>query len=190
MRGFTMRALAERARVDVVTLYNLIGSKQDILRLLMSENIQQFSQELGRSKADPLQMLFTAVSQLKTYYSREERYYRTALFEVYVNGGTDYPSLFRGPKWALWQDLVREAAERGYLSPDIDPDALSTHLASLLFAHILEWGAGDISLEEMEARTHYGFALSLQTAVNPPHKQKLRKLYLKAQTKLRRHHAK
>jgi hypothetical protein len=108
------------------------------------------------------------------------------LFAVYVDGGADYPSMFRGPKWTLWQELVREAAKQGFLSQSVSEDALSTHLASLLFAHILEWVAGDISLEEMELRTHYGFALSLHTVANPAHSQHLYDLYLKSQKQLKR----
>ena len=59
---FSMRALAERAGVSLVTPYNLFGSKQAIMFALLDEDISKFGAQLARSRKDPLDMLFQAVT--------------------------------------------------------------------------------------------------------------------------------
>jgi len=184
--GFSMRALAERAGLSLVTPYNLFGSKQAIMYALLDEDLQQYGAQLSRSRKDPLDQLFRAVTLGRVYFGRDQNYYKAVLFAVYTDGGPEYRSMFRGPRRALWGQLVENAVEGGYLESDTDAKAFSLNLAAIYFANILEWVAGEISLREMEARTLYGFALALHSMAGRGQKTRLHDEILKAQRRLKR----
>ncbi|MFT7653929.1 MAG: AcrR family transcriptional regulator [Limisphaerales bacterium] len=181
---FSMRVLAKRAGVSLVTLYNLFGSKQAIMYALLDEDIQQYGGQLSRSRLDPLAILFRAVTLGKTHFEREPDYYKAILFAVYSNGGTEFRTMFRGPRRELWRRLVAEAVEAQCLEEWVDCEAFSVHLATIYFANILEWVAGEISLKDVETRTHYGFALALLGVATQTHTDVLLERITKAQKKL------
>jgi len=184
--GFSMRALAQRAGLSLVTPYNLFGSKQAIMYALLDQDLLQFGQELSRSRQDPLGVLFRAVTLGMVYFSREPEFYRAVLFAVYTDGGTEYRSMFRGPRRAMWSQLVEDAVAGKFLRTDTDPEVFSTNLASIYFANILEWVAGETSLKEMEIRTHYGFGLALHGMARPGHRKRLEEEILRAQRRIKR----
>jgi hypothetical protein len=70
--------------------------------------------------------------------------------------------LFSGTSHALWRGLVERAIAAGHLSSDVEPNAFAITLGHLFFACLLEWVYGQLSMEELEIRVEYGFALSLQ----------------------------
>lgn len=182
--GFSMRALADRAEVSLVTPYNLFGSKRAIMNTLLDEDIRVYGDELSRSQQDPLEMFFRAVTLGRDHFDRQQNYYRAVLFAVYAEGGTEYRSMFRGPRRALWRRLVETAVAEGYLVAEVEADALAVQLAAIYFANILEWVVGEMSLEEMEQRTHYGFALALYAMATPEHASRMRERIFAAQRSL------
>jgi AcrR family transcriptional regulator len=184
--GFSMRALAQGAELSLVTPYNLFGSKQAIMYALLDEDLQQYGSELARSKKDPLDMLFRAVTLGKLYFSRDQEYYKAIFSSVYTDGGAEYRSMFRGPRRELWAQLVKDAVDERFLESETDPRAFALNLASIYFANILEWVAGEISLREMEVRTHYGFALALHSLAGRGYKGRLREEVRRAQRRIRR----
>ena len=182
--GFSMRALAARSDVSLVTPYNLFGSKQAIMSTLLDEDIGTYGAELRRSRRDPLDIFFRAVTLGRDYFDRDQNYYRAVLAAVYNEGGRDYRSMFRGPRRALWRQLVETAVAEGYLLTCVNTDALAAQLALTFFANILEWVAGEMSLKEMELRTHYGFALALYAMATHEHSARMRERILTAQRRL------
>jgi len=185
--GFSMRALAERADVSLVTPYNLLGSKQAIMFALLDEDIQHYARRLGRSRKNELELIFEAVTLGRKFFEKEPEYYRTVLFAVYNDGGREYRSMFRGPRRALWSSLVEAAVAAKYLKPEVDTDAFSVNLALIYFSAILDWVAGEMSLEEMEIRTQYGFALSLLAVATAKHRKQIHDHLMKMQNRLGRY---
>lgn len=184
--GFSMRALAERADVSLVTPYNLLGSKQSIMYALLDEDIQTYAERLGRSTKDELDLFFEAVTLSRQFFANEPDYYRAVLFAVYNDGGREYRSMFRGPRRALWRALVEDARNSGFLSSEVDADAFANNLALIFFAAILEWVSGEGTLEEMETRTQYGFALALLAFANPDCRDRLHARAIKMQKKIQK----
>lgn len=172
--GFSMRQLAVEANVSLVTPYNLFGSKQAILVRLLDEDIGGFAQELALNTSDALDKVFDAVSLGKDWFARDEAYYRTVLGAVYTESGADYRAAFRTPRRALWRRLVIEAIDAGFLEETPHVDTLTAHLAGIYLINILEWVYGDIAIELMEARTHYGFALALMGHAKADYAERLR----------------
>lgn len=184
--SFSMRALSERAKLSSRTPYNLFGSKQAIMQALLDEDIQEFAETLPRVRRNELELFFEAVTHGTRAFAENPAYYRAVMAAVYQEGGRQYRSTFRGPRRIFWRLLVEDAIRAGYLSKEVKADPFSVNLAAIFFSHILEWVADEIDLEEVEARTHYGFGLALMALAKPSHRPALQDRVLKAQRKLTR----
>jgi AcrR family transcriptional regulator len=170
--GFSMRALALRSGVSVVTPYNLFGSKQAILLTLLDSDIASFRRTLEDVDADELDRLFNAVSLGREFFASESDYYRTVLGAVYATG-KEYRAMFRGPRRAFWRELVANAIAAGFLSKEVSTEPFMTNLVSIFFSEIMEWVTGEISLEEMDVRVQYGFGLAMLGVCTPKAKRRL-----------------
>ena len=182
-----MRALADRAGVSLVTPYNLFGSKPVIMYQLLDEDLSRYGAQLSRSKQDPLDILFWAVTLGRKNFAAEASYYKAVMAAVYNEGNVEFRSVFRGPRRALWRSLIEQAIESGYLRSGIDARVFANTLTGIFSANILDWVAGGCSLQIMEYRTHYGFALVLHGAVNAKYRQRLNERVQATQTRLLRY---
>jgi AcrR family transcriptional regulator len=159
--AFTMRALAETANVSIATPYNLFGSKQAVMFAVLERDLAAYADAVGARTVPAPDVFFRAVDLAAEHYGRDPDYHRSVLFAAYSDGGREYRSLFAGPGHALWRDMVAAGIESGRLRPTVHPDALAASLEQQLFACVLEWVRGELGLEELVLRAHYGFALML-----------------------------
>jgi AcrR family transcriptional regulator len=183
--GFSMRALADEAGVSIATPYNLFGSKQAVMFAVMDADLEQYQQRLEQLKADEIDVFFKAVSLATELYGTEPNFYRAVLFAVYNDGGTDFRSMFSGPRHAMWKDMVDNAIAAGMLTDEVDTTAFAVNLGNVLFSCILEWVFGQLSLPELEARGQYGFALALSGMSTPQSAERLRRKAVQLQKRLR-----
>ncbi len=165
--GFSMRALAERAGVSIATPYNLFGSKQAVMFAVLDTDLEQYQHRLECLKVDEIDVFFKAVSLATSLYSAEPGFYRAVLFAAYNDGGTGFRAMFSGPRHAMWRRFVNNARRAGMIEQDVEPNALAINLAHIFFSCIIEWVNGVISLDELEARTQYGFATALRGVATP-----------------------
>jgi hypothetical protein len=63
--------------------------------------------------------------------------------------------------------MVANAVHAGLLQPTVPIEPFASTLAYTFLSAIMEWVAGEITLPEMEARAHYGFALLLLPMASP-----------------------
>jgi AcrR family transcriptional regulator len=188
--GFSMRALAEEAGVSIATPYNLFGSKQTVMFAVLDADLQQYQERLERLRADELEVFFKAVTLTSSLYASEAGFYRAVLFAAYNAGGTQFRSIFDGPRHAMWKGLVSNAKHAGVIRDDIEPAAFAINLGHIFFSCILEWVNGVITLEEMEARVQYGFAISLHGVCTPAMSERLWDKVLATQKRLKAAHKK
>jgi AcrR family transcriptional regulator len=182
--GFSMRALAELAGVSIATPYNLFGSKQAIMIAILETEMQEYRDQLERVRADALEALFKAVTVATGRYAAAPGFYRALLFSVYNDGGTEFRSMFSGTSHALWRELVESAIHAGHLSADIEPNAFAINLEHIFFACILEWVYGQLTMDELEIRVQYGFALTLLAMAERGSAPRLRERALAMQKRL------
>jgi AcrR family transcriptional regulator len=182
--GFSMRALAELAGVSIATPYNLFGSKQAIMIAILETEMQAYREQLERVRSDELEALFKAVTVATARYSAAPGFHRALLFSVYNDGGTEFRSMFSGTSHALWRGLVEGAIQAGQLSADVEPNAFAMTLEQIFFACLLEWVYGQLTLEELEIRVQYGFALTLLSMAEPASAPRLRERALTMQKRL------
>jgi AcrR family transcriptional regulator len=165
--GFSMRALADEAGVSIATPYNLFGSKQTVMFAVLDADLQQYLDRLQRLRADEVDVFFKAVSLTSSLYASEPNFYRAVLFAAYNGGGTKFRSIFDGPRHAMWKRLVTNAIDADMIRSEVDATAFAINLGYIFFSCILEWVNNVISLEEMEAKVQYGFAISLHGVSTP-----------------------
>lgn len=182
--SFSMRALSERAGVSITTPYNLFGSKQSIMQALLDEDIRRFSATMDEAPSNDLERFFDAVAEGARSFAADDHYYRAVMAAVYREGGAQYRSSFGGPRRRFWETLVERAIEGKFLAAQVQTVPFALNLAGIFFSNILEWVAGEIDLEKLEGRTHYGFALALLAMARRPYRSYLRERAMMAQDRL------
>lgn len=187
--GFSMRALADEAGVSIATPYNLFGSKQAVMFAVLDADLAEYQEQLEGLKADELDVFFEAVSLATTLYSAEPGFYRAVLFAAYNEGGTEFRSMFSGPRHAMWRRLVSNAKDGGVLLDEVEPNAFAINLGHIFFSCIIEWVNGLLTLPELEARVQYGFAVSLRGMCTPASSKRLLAKVLATQKRLKELHA-
>jgi AcrR family transcriptional regulator len=188
--GFSMRGLADKAGVSIATPYNLFGSKQAVMFAVLDADLEQYQEQLERLRADEIDVFFKAVSLATALYSAEPGFYRAVLFAAYNDGGTGFRAMFSGPRHAMWRQLVNNAREAGMLIDEVEPNSFAVNLGHIFFSCIIEWVNGLLSLQEMEARTHYGFAVALRGVSTPGSSERLWEKITSTQKRLRTLHRK
>lgn len=176
--GFSMRTLAEHAGVSIATPYNLFGSKQNILLAVLNEDLAAYEESLETLRADEVDGLFDATAVMITMLRRDPDFYRSVIHAVSRDGG-EFRHLVNGPRYIVWKKLLRQATRAGLLEDHIDPDAFAIASSQLLLANLLEWAQGALGLDEMEARSRYGLALTL-LAVATDHSRPQLQAHLRA----------
>ena len=188
--GFSMRGLADKAGVSIATPYNLFGSKQAVMFAVLDADLEQYQEQLEKLKADEIDVFFKAVTLATTLYSAEPGFYRAVLFAAYNDGGTGFRAMFGGPRHIMWRRLVNNAREAGFLADDVEPNSFAINLGHIFFSCIIEWVNGLLSLEELEARGHYGFAIALRGVATSASSERLWDKILATQKRLRSLHHK
>jgi len=182
--NLSMKLLAQRAGVSVVTPYNLFGSKQDVMLAVIDEDVASFQQRLAKTRhRNELEALFRAVTLAKQVYAAEPNFYRSVLLAVYNSGGREFRAMFSGPRRAFWQDLVGRAIAAGFIRRDVEAAPLTLHLAHVFASVLLNWVLGDITLDEMEAQIQYGFALSLMGVSTAKSREQINGWYRRCERK-------
>jgi AcrR family transcriptional regulator len=159
--GVTMNALAEKAGVVKKTLYNLYGSKDELLLAAISEVIEGYRGEAARAEAGIPAILSNRVAANQRIV--ETPAYAEAMTKALVQAPPDHP-LVRVLLWdsdAMLTGHLETAAIRGELVPGVDIPALADQLAAQGWGTIVLWMKGLIPLADFEARSVNGLLVLL-----------------------------
>jgi AcrR family transcriptional regulator len=165
--ALTMRDLARASRVTVPTIYNLIGSKEQVLFAAIEEQTAGFEARLGAGTADlaPAARLRAIVIACADEYMRMPRYYRSLLTLLFLSDGAGPMRLRvdRALSEPIGEALVAMRA-RGELAPWIEPRPLRGRLRAHLQMTSIQWATGLLSDEGLKAAARYGAGLLLAGA--------------------------
>ncbi|MEQ9451696.1 MAG: TetR/AcrR family transcriptional regulator [Pseudomonadales bacterium] len=159
--GFSMRALAEAAGVSSATPYNLFGSKHEILKRLLADDLASYQKALSQLPSTGVELMFDAVGLMRQFLDGQPGFYRNIMREVNADPGSGMREVAGGPRYKLWRQMLKQATTDGYLVQGFDPDALTVTLTQMIAANVREWASGHLDLTEMEARIRYGMAMLL-----------------------------
>lgn len=157
--GFSMTELAARAGMSPATPYNLVGSKGEILRLVVREEFRSFVDKLSAlERRGPLADLLEATDLVVSHYEADRDFYR-ALYRMTFNAeAPDVHDHMQAEGRALWQGLVRAAADSGELTAVVRVEPFTDVLLRTISAVTLVW----LSEDWPRARFADEMALSVQ----------------------------
>ena len=169
--GLTVRKLAVEAGITVPTIYNLIGSKDDLLRRLLEELVSRAEQALSEvEEDDPIEATARVVGTLATLFAEDEDFCRAAL-----RAGRDLErSGSKNGALRIWQRsaqvakrICRDASEEGLLRGDCDPERIGERAYDSYRIAAIDWLDGVIDVAEFERNALIGFYLCLAADAVP-----------------------
>jgi AcrR family transcriptional regulator len=162
--GLSMRALAVRAGVSLATPYNLFGSKRAIV-LAVLDDVREFQQRFSSFRSvDPLERIFMAIDIAMDFYLADPAFYKTLWAAVFDTGDEVRTQILDAKRDAFWRGLVKNAADAGVLTSEINQSLLARHLDAHFRAVMLEWVVGDLPPAALAATARMGYALILKGA--------------------------
>lgn len=162
--GLTMRQLAERARVSVPTVYNLIGNKFLLLEALLRAQVAEALAALARLPRTPSaidyieQMPGVAHDVLLANPG-----YTRALIHIFLTSEDSAPArrVLDAQSMALMAEAVRSAQRSGELCAWADADLVAESMYAIYCHALIGWGSGEIEEDELRACTRQGTGLLL-----------------------------
>lgn len=146
--GFSMLQLAGRAGVSPATPYNLVGSKSEVLRLIVADEFASFVDRLAALAArSPLQRLLAATQAVVEHYTADPAFYRGLYHAAGGTEGGELRTLMQREGRHLWSRMVKAAFHAGELRPLLEPEALTDILLRSIGANTEAWLAERWSAE-------------------------------------------
>jgi AcrR family transcriptional regulator len=165
MAALSMRKLAERAELSVTTLYNLFGSRSEILAALVDDAIDRMNQILEREAPleDPLERCRAVITVSIRHLVDHQAIFRPMVMASYQGLEAHHLQDRRTAERAA--DMQRVAIEaaiaQGLLDDTLDPGVLARQIYHGYELAHLQWGFGGYDEESFEARALYGLYLAL-----------------------------
>ena len=171
----TMRGVAERAGVAKGTIYNLFGSKDELILAALIDLLDQIAERVQESAASPgLESLLT-VARLTCEQVESTPQYADAMARALFRASPGDPLI--GPLVdstarfnAAQLDLERR---RGRIAKEVDCDRLGLQIESQKWGIVLIWMLGSIPLESVTTETLRGILSSLAAAAEPKTRREL-----------------
>lgn len=174
--GVTMNALAEKAGVVKKTLYNLYGSKDDLLLAAISEVIDSYRGQGSGADSGIAAIIASRAAATRQIVATPE--YAEAMTRALVQAEAGH-ALVR----VLLKDAVainisnlEAAAANGELEPHVDIAELAEQLASQGWGLILLWMKGLVPLDQFEDRSLRGLITLLLAVTRGPRRRALTEL--------------
>ncbi|MEM7330307.1 MAG: TetR/AcrR family transcriptional regulator [Pseudomonadota bacterium] len=176
--ALTTRGLAKAAGVTQPTLYNLIGSKDDILRVLLEESVARVWERLNQLEAsDPLEAIEAVTIEPLKLFEADETYHRAAVISsdhlhgALATGDDIEEQNFVGRESAQMATLAAQSAiDAGLLRGRIPASVFGEQMYICFRGPMRDWAYGFISLEEFRARALRGFYMTLAIDATPAFK--------------------
>lgn len=173
-QGLSIRTLAERAKVTTPTIYNLIGSKQEVLLALAETTIQE--PELAHhvsTTVDPIAKAEEVINGAVAIYQSDEDHTRQLLLGLEAESLDDFDKALwhRGRKVAI-EDCKR-ALDLGHLRGEVDSELLGNRFASGFQQAQKMWLRGEVDLESMRKEALISCFLILAADAKPNFHQRL-----------------
>lgn len=156
--GFTMAELAARAGVSPATPYNLVGSKTDLLNLVVDEEFDSFTRKLGAVRhASALGLLLDATALVVVHYEADQQFYRGLYRSTFGVDTTEVRDLMATKGLALWRGFIQGAIDAGEIESWVRTDPLTEAVLRTVSITVQAWLAEDWTGER--------FALEMSNAV-------------------------
>lgn len=165
-RGYqrlTMRDLARKARVTVPTIYNLIGSKEELLLAAVQQQTANFIAGINASpRQTPASRILSVVDVCIDELLRLPDYYQSLLRLLLGAKAADPLRESIGDSLSQqFEQALSDMARAGELAEWADTRALADRLGSHLRITTSEWAAGELDPARLRSTALYGTCLML-----------------------------
>lgn len=181
VEGFTIRELSKRAKVAQRTLYNVFGSKEEIVASTIEERHKSLMANARRAPM-PAEHALLDLRQLDATAEvvYDLRSYATALAAAFFSPTANdkiYQSLLRVSVESSgnWLERAQKAKIIRHLSPD-EKERLLSLTVNAGYATTLDWAAGRIGKDELKRRYKINFLLCVHYALRPSHRKDVEKV--------------
>jgi len=158
--GFSMRALADRAAVSLVTPYSLFGSKAGVITALLDVEVQSMIAAVeAKCRLFEIEKLFQLIDETARAHAGNEVYLRYLLAENYDSPQADKYVTMRD-RYII--DCVEEASRQGELSNRLPSPTIARALSAMYAGQMLAYGMSRSTLADMTRDCTIGFALVLE----------------------------
>ncbi len=158
------RSLAKAAGVTAPTLYNLIGSKAEIVKALMLEAVERIEDRLTAFEdTDPLDMAEAVVIQSTDLFGQDENYYKAAVIsgERLMPRNKTSATLIDERSIQMAQKACRAAIAQSLLRGNVCARSLGEQMYITYCGPFRQWAHGAIGLKEFRRQALRGFYMTL-----------------------------
>jgi|GEM_PF-388095 len=165
MQSLSMRKLAVESGLAVTTLYNLYGSRDDILFALVQDAIDRIVPILDAEAPieEPLARCRAVITVSVQYFAENDAIYRPMMVASYEGLSNALAADRRLAKRAagMQREGIEQAIEQGLLADTLDPERLGEQIYHGYELACVQWAFGLLDDAGFRARALYGMYLVL-----------------------------
>jgi AcrR family transcriptional regulator len=157
----TTERIAELAEVSVATVYNLVGTREQLLVALVDRLIADLveSTRAAPQLADPVDGLKQLIALSVDALTKRPVAYRRVVLQLTAAASPDLHTKLSPA--ALAAGALQHAQRKGTVRADLDPQALAGQLYLSYNGALLRWAAGALSDSGFKAAALHGVATIL-----------------------------
>ncbi len=187
--ALSMRKLAEEASLSVNTLYNLWGTREEILRALTLDARDQIEASLPRDALpdDPVDYCRSLVRTTIREMSRQNELFRPMILAWLEGEIAGHPSPVEPMAHSILilSQVIRTARTRGFLESPLKPEQVAWQIHHGAQFAAIQWALGRIDDAHFEARALYGLNLAFLGLVHEERRPEIRAKLKGLERKLR-----
>lgn len=172
LQAVTIEQVAARAEVSPPTIYNLVGTREQLLVALVDRIIEDLldslSAPIDAEGGDPIAIALRAVERSAAAFVADSAAYRQivrALGDLAVSG-----SRMAIDPAQIHVRAMAAAQQRGILRPDLDARALGRQSYLTYVAALFTWAAGDLDDRAFALAARHGLVTVVAAASTDEHR--------------------
>lgn len=165
VEGLTMRRVAEGARVTVPTVYNLVGSRDEVLATAIADQTERWVERVETFTRDaaPASRALAVVEACVEELLRVPDYYPALL--RFLNASPAASEGRRNVDRAMrsqFEAAVDALSRAGQLADWVDPKLAAARLRAQLSSVCFEWAKGELDAEGLRRTAMFDLGVSLR----------------------------
>lgn len=166
----TTDEIAARAGVSPATVYNLVGTREDLMHAVVERVLRQLAESLGAlDPADPIAAAQLVVDQtVKAFVADPTAYRQVVAFAQRASAGRTGldPSSFQ-------VEAMQRAQAMGIIRDDVDAAGLGRQIFVSYVGAMMLWSAGRLDDTGFLVAAQHGLATALAAAATDAHRDEL-----------------
>ncbi|MGD1932968.1 MAG: TetR/AcrR family transcriptional regulator [Candidatus Phaeomarinobacter sp.] len=180
----TTEAIAAAAGFSAPTIYNLAGTREELLTSIMVRSMLTFRREVeALTTGTPLERGAKAVRICTGIFLSRERLYKEVVIRLGGPAGVGGPHAGPTPD-RVQIELMTEADAAGMFVKGTAPDVVGRQIFMSFIGALSVWAADRMVNAAFEAQTLHGYYAAVHAYAADPHRTKLEKLMRQQARKL------